>query len=66
MVAPKPMPAGRVIWQSLTLRVIERPDGVMLYLPGASVTLSREQAADLGERLQGRRGRRVGPTEVKE
>lgn len=62
---PRLLPAGRVLWQSLTLRVIERPDGVMLHLPGGSVTLTREQAHELGERLQGKRGRRVGPSETK-
>lgn len=62
---PRLLPTGRVLWQSLLLRVIERPDGVLLALPGGSVTLTREQAAELGERLSGRRGRRVGPTETK-
>jgi hypothetical protein len=53
-----------VVYQSLLLRVVEQEDGYHLYASG-HVRLSREEAAKLATRLVGKRGAKVGPSEVK-
>jgi lysophospholipase L1-like esterase len=54
-----------VVYQNLLLRVVEADDGFHLYASG-HVRLSREEAGKLAERLVGKRGKRPGPSEVKE